>query len=111
MYFGSLMMPRRFIKLPTMVPDHEPKNNIKKACTLVQAFSFYVLYYIMCTIKNRGRYNMKTEFIKLTGRAPDEGPIYMTRRQVEDAWYIPKEYVDRIVIVDFKEKEDEIQGS
>jgi hypothetical protein len=27
----------------------------------------------------------------------------MSRQQVEDAWYIPKEYVDRIVIVDFKE--------
>lgn len=48
---------------------------------------------------------MKTDFIKLTVRVPAEGPIYMTRQQVEDAWYIPKEYVDRIVIVDFKEEE------
>lgn len=54
---------------------------------------------------------MKADFIKLTSRAPDEGPIYMTRQQVEDIWYIPKEYVDRIVIVDFKEKEDEAQRS
>lgn len=54
---------------------------------------------------------MKQDFTKLTSRAPDKGLIYMTRQQVEDAWYIPKEYVDRIVIVDFKEEEDETQGS
>ena len=53
---------------------------------------------------------MKTEFITLNPRNT-EPPIYMTRQQVEDAWYIPKEYVDRIVIVDFKEEEDETQGS
>ena len=50
---------------------------------------------------------MKTEFTKLTTKAAAEAPIYMTRQQVEDAWYIPKEYVDRIVIVDFKEEEDD----
>ena len=49
---------------------------------------------------------MKTEFITLNPRNT-EPPIYMTRQQVEDAWYIPKEYVDRVVIVDFKEEEDD----
>jgi len=49
---------------------------------------------------------MKTEFITLNPHNT-EPPIYMTRQQVEDAWYIPKEYVDRIVIVDSKEKEDD----
>ena len=47
------------------------------------------------------------EFFKLTYKPTTEGPIYMTRQQVEDAWYIPREYVDRIVIVDFKEEEDD----
>lgn len=50
---------------------------------------------------------MKTEFITLNPRNT-EPPIYMSRQQVEDAWYIPKEYVNRIVIVDFKEEEDDI---
>ena len=50
---------------------------------------------------------MKTVFTKLTPRATTEAPIYMSRQQVEDAWYIPKEYVDRIVIVDSKEEEDD----
>jgi hypothetical protein len=49
---------------------------------------------------------MKTEFITLNPRNT-EPPIYMSRQQVEDAWYIPKEYVDRIVIVDFKEEEND----
>ncbi len=49
---------------------------------------------------------MKTEFITLNPRNT-EPPIYMTRQQVEDAWYIPKEYVDRIVIVDFKEEDND----
>jgi hypothetical protein len=31
----------------------------------------------------------------------------MSRQQVEDAWYIPRECVDRIVIVDFKEEEND----
>ena len=50
---------------------------------------------------------MKTIFTKLGPYDSSEPPIYMTRQQVEDAWYIPKEYVDRIVIVDFKEEENE----
>ena len=51
---------------------------------------------------------MKTDFIKLTRRRMlAEGPIYMTRQQVEDAWYIPKEYVDRIVIVEDREEEND----
>ena len=50
---------------------------------------------------------MKTVFNKLTTRATTEPPIYMSRQQVEDAWYIPKEYVDRIVIVDFKEEDND----
>ena len=49
---------------------------------------------------------MKIEFITLNPRNT-EPPIYMTRQQVEDARYIPKEHVDRIVIVDFKEEDDE----
>jgi hypothetical protein len=53
---------------------------------------------------------MKTVFTKLTPRATTEASIYMTRQQVEDAWYIPKEYVDRIVIVDFKEEEDDTRA-
>jgi hypothetical protein len=47
------------------------------------------------------------EFFKLTYKPTAEGPIYMTRQQVEDMWYIPKEYVDRIVIVDFKEEDND----
>ena len=50
---------------------------------------------------------MKTEFNKLTQKPTTERSIYMTRQQVEDAWYIPKEYVDRIVIVDFKEEDND----
>ena len=53
---------------------------------------------------------MKTEFVSLNPRNT-EPPIYMSRQQVEDAWYIPKEYVDRIVIVDFKEEDDETNPS
>lgn len=30
-------------------------------------------------------------------------PIYMSRTQFEDAYYIPDEYKKRIIIVDFKE--------
>ena len=50
---------------------------------------------------------MKTEFTKLTTKATTEAPIYMSRIQFEDAYYIPEEDRDRIVIVDFKEEEDE----
>lgn len=50
---------------------------------------------------------MKTEFTKLTQRASTEEPIYMSRIQFEDAYYIPEEDRDRIVIVDFKEEEDD----
>ena len=47
---------------------------------------------------------MKTEFVTLNPRNT-EPPIYMSRQQVEDAYYIPEEYKKRIVIVDFKEEE------
>ena len=50
---------------------------------------------------------MKTEFTKLTTRATTEAPIYMSRLQFTEAYYIPEEERDRIVIVDFKEKDDE----
>ena len=50
---------------------------------------------------------MKTVFTKLTTRATTEAPIYMSRQQFVDAYYIPEEARDRIVIVDFKEAEDE----
>ena len=49
---------------------------------------------------------MKTKFIKLTPRATAEAPIYMSREQLESAYYIPEEYRDRIIIVDFIEEED-----
>lgn len=50
---------------------------------------------------------MKTVFTKLTARRTSEAPIYMSREQLESAYCIPEEYRDRIVIVDFKEEEDE----
>ena len=50
---------------------------------------------------------MKTVFTKLTPRATTEDPIYMSRLQFTEAYYIPEEHRDRIVIVDFKEKEDD----
>lgn len=55
---------------------------------------------------------MKTVFTKLTPRATTEDPIYMSRLQFTEAYYIPEEHRDRIIIVDFKEEEeDETQGS
>lgn len=45
---------------------------------------------------------MRTEFITLNPRNI-EPPIYMSRTQFEDAYYIPNEYKNRIIIVDFKE--------
>ena len=54
---------------------------------------------------------MKTAFTKLTQKATTAAPIYMSRIQFEDAYYILEEDRDRIIIVDFKEEEDEIQGS
>ena len=49
---------------------------------------------------------MKTEFVTLNPYNT-EPPIYMTRTQFEDAYYIPDEYKKRIVIVDFKEEDDD----
>lgn len=46
---------------------------------------------------------MKTVFTKLTSRATTEAPIYMSRIQYTDTYYIPEEHRDRIIIVDFKE--------
>ena len=46
---------------------------------------------------------MKTVFTKLTSRATTEDPIYMSRLQFTEAYYIPEEHRDRIIIVDFKE--------
>lgn len=34
-------------------------------------------------------------------------PIYISTAQFRDAYYIPGEYRDRIIIVDFKEEEDD----
>ena len=51
---------------------------------------------------------MKTVFTKLIPRATAEAPIYMSRLQFEDAYYIPKEAQDRIVLVDFKEEDNEL---
>ncbi len=50
---------------------------------------------------------MKTVFTKLTPRATTEPPIYMSRIQYTDAYYIPEEVRNRIVIVDFKEEDDD----
>lgn len=50
---------------------------------------------------------MKIEFTKLTTRAITRTPVYMSRTQFEDAYYIPEEDRDRIVIVDFKEEDNE----
>ena len=50
---------------------------------------------------------MKTLFTKLTLRTTTEDPIYMSRLQFTEACYIPEEYRDRIVIVDFKEEADD----
>ena len=49
---------------------------------------------------------MKTVFTKLTPRAITEAPIYMSRIQYTDAYYIPEEHRDRIIIVDFKEDDN-----
>lgn len=49
---------------------------------------------------------MKTVFTKLTARRTSEAPIYMSREQLESAYYIPEEYRDRIIIVDFVEDKD-----
>ena len=50
---------------------------------------------------------MKTVFTKLMPRATTEDPIYISRLQFTEAYYIPEEHRDRIVIVDFKEEEDD----
>jgi hypothetical protein len=34
-------------------------------------------------------------------------PIYISTAQFRDAYYIPEEYRSRIIIVDFKEEEDD----
>jgi hypothetical protein len=34
-------------------------------------------------------------------------PIYISTVQFRDAYYIPEEYKSRIIIVDFKEEEDD----
>ena len=50
---------------------------------------------------------MTAEFTKLTQRPTTEAPIYMSRLQFTEAYYIPEEDRDRIVIIDFKEEEDD----
>ncbi len=50
---------------------------------------------------------MKTVFTKLTTRATTKDPIYISRLQWESAAYIPDEVLNRIVIVDFMEEEDD----
>lgn len=50
---------------------------------------------------------MKTVFTKLTTRATTEAPIYMSRLQLTEAYYIPEEHRDRIIIVDFKEENND----
>jgi hypothetical protein len=55
---------------------------------------------------------MKTIFTKLDQRQKEIAkPIYISTAQFRDAYYIPEEDRSRIIIVDFKEEEDETQGS
>lgn len=54
---------------------------------------------------------MRVEFTKLEpGQSilsrPGK-PIYISTAQFRDAYYIPEEYRSRIIIVDFKEEEDD----
>lgn len=58
---------------------------------------------------------MKAEFTRLEpGQSiflrPGK-PIYISTAQFRDAYYIPEEDRSRIIIVDFKEEDDETQGS
>ena len=51
---------------------------------------------------------MKTVFTPVDSRQDVIlNPIYMTRDQWECAYYIPEEDRSRIIIVDFKEEEDD----
>jgi hypothetical protein len=38
-------------------------------------------------------------------------PIYISTAQFRDAYYIPEEYKSRIIIVDFKEEEEDDPGT
>lgn len=49
---------------------------------------------------------MKTLFTKLTLRTTAEDPIYISRLQFTEAYYIPEEHRDRIIIVDFVEEKE-----
>jgi hypothetical protein len=51
---------------------------------------------------------MRTEFTRLDPRPSTEAHIYFSRLQFTEAAYIPEEDRSRIIIVDFKEEEDEI---
>jgi hypothetical protein len=54
---------------------------------------------------------MRVEFTKLEPRqsilSRPGKPIYISTAQFRDAYYIPEEYRSRIIIVDFKEEEDD----
>lgn len=54
---------------------------------------------------------MRTEFIRLEPRqsvlSRPRKPIYISTAQFRDAYYIPEEYRNRIIIVDFKEEEND----
>jgi hypothetical protein len=54
---------------------------------------------------------MITEFTRLEPSqsilSRPEKPIYISTAQFRDAYYIPEEYRSRIIIVDFKEEEDD----
>lgn len=51
---------------------------------------------------------MTTVFSKLNPRSL-QPPVYISREQFRDAYFIPPDA--NIIIVDFKEEEDETQGS
>lgn len=52
---------------------------------------------------------MKTVFTKLTPRATTGKPIYISTAQFRDAYYIPEEYRNHIIIVDFVEDEKDAE--
>jgi hypothetical protein len=62
-------------------------------------------------IRNWRSFNLETVFTKLDPHqsvlSRPGKPIYISTAQFRDAYYIPEEDRDRIVIVDFKEKEND----
>ncbi len=57
---------------------------------------------------------MRAEFTRLEPRqsifSRPGKPIYISTVQFRDAYYIPEEHRDRIIIVDYKEDEDDARA-